>query len=190
MALIFMLSIECGWDRELAEKHSDYFDSTGINLASGAESVCSADVFQYSEDNWWAVISPNNVDQSGPISHEEADIMTEIGIHLYHRLLSSPRFRYAIVGVGVDDFLSHTELIKDLKDFPEDPAAGLVISDGIWEQAGRPPGLFYFREGYLWQTYKGEIFSDKGIDYKPLEMNSELIKKYNGLLGDRLKVGG
>ena len=40
--------------------------------------------------------------------------MTELGILLYQRLLSAPSFRYALVGVEVDEFRTYNELLEDL----------------------------------------------------------------------------
>jgi hypothetical protein len=40
--------------------------------------------------------------------------MTELGIFLYHTLRLAPSFRYALVGVEVDEFRTYSELTEDL----------------------------------------------------------------------------
>ena len=43
--------------------------------------------------------------------------MTELGILLYQRLLSAPSFRYALVGVEVDEFKTGERIVRGFTKF-------------------------------------------------------------------------
>jgi hypothetical protein len=52
---------------------------------------------------------------TGVDTPETAYLMTEIGILLYRQLQSAPAFRFALVGVEVDEFRTYSELSDDLE---------------------------------------------------------------------------
>jgi hypothetical protein len=54
--------------------------------------------------------------------------MTELGMLLYKHLRIAPPFRYALVGVEVDEFRTYSELIEDL---PNLSIPGLVLAKKI-----------------------------------------------------------
>ncbi|MEQ8958190.1 MAG: hypothetical protein RLP02_09745, partial [Coleofasciculus sp. C2-GNP5-27] len=83
-----------------------------------------------------------------------------------------PGFRYALVGVEVDEFRTYTELLESSSNsaFP-----GLVLAQTMGEAMGLSPDFRPFSPGYVWKPYEGEI-------YKPLMASSELKNKLNALL--------
>jgi hypothetical protein len=98
--------------------------------------------------------------------------MTELGILLYQRLQSAPPFRYALVGVEVDEFRTYRELISEAiaPSFP-----GLVLAETVWRSLGASPLFRPFSPGYVWLPYEGEV-------YKPLTVSPDLKDKLNQLL--------
>jgi hypothetical protein len=174
MALIFSLSAECGSQPETAKNFANYFNQISWQLSNGINSISNAEIFRDSEDNWWTRVSPTGITQVGITTPEDAYYLTEIGILLYQHLQSAPSFRYALVGVEVDEFQTYSELITATElqdiDFP-----GLVLSEAIWQLIHRPPGFRKFAPGYVWKLYEGEVF-------KPLMVSLTLKEKLNELL--------
>ncbi|MEH2382256.1 MAG: hypothetical protein V7K27_25775 [Nostoc sp.] len=98
--------------------------------------------------------------------------MTELGILLYQRLQSAPLFRYALVGVEVDEFRTYSELIEESSTlaFP-----GLVLAETVWQAVGSSSAFTPFSPRYVWKLYEGEV-------YKPLMASPDLKSKLNELL--------
>lgn len=76
--------------------------------------------------------------------------MTEMGLPLYERLRTAPPFRYAWVGVEVDDFRTFDELDDDIVrlDF-----SGLVLADAVWRALGESDHFVPFARGYRWRPF-------------------------------------
>lgn len=62
--------------------------------------------------------------------------MTELGILLYQHLRSAPPFRYALVGMEVDEFRTYSELLEE-SHTPSFP--GLVLAETVWQAIGSSP---------------------------------------------------
>ncbi|MBC6472117.1 MAG: hypothetical protein GDA48_04260 [Hormoscilla sp. GM102CHS1] len=172
MALIFSLSAECGSNQSAASVFAKHFHEHSWQMSSGVEFICRAEVFQDSEDNWWTRVCPSDVSQQGITTPEDADRMTEIGIILYKQLQSAPTYRYALVGVEVDEFRTYSELTA----MPSDIYfSGLVLASNLWQMMGSPVDFRIFAPGYLWKPYEGEV-------YKPLIVSSNLRDKFKEIL--------
>jgi hypothetical protein len=100
------------------------------------------------------------------------NIMTELGILWYWSLQFAPAFRYALVGVEVDEFRTYSELMEDLSDLS---LPGLVVAKNLDRRLATLPGFRSFASGYVWQSYQGEV-------YNPLMVSPELKNKWNELL--------
>ncbi|NER33964.1 MAG: hypothetical protein F6J93_07945 [Oscillatoria sp. SIO1A7] len=174
MGWIFSLSAECGSNREAAQRFAKHFDQIGLQLSSGVDSKCSAGLFQDSEDNWWARVCPNETSQVGITTPEDAAVMTELGLLLYKHLRLAPSFRYAMVGVEVDEFRTYSELLEP-EERPDILWPGLVLERALWQLMDSPVGFRSFAPSYLWKPYEGEA-------YKPLMNSSALREKINSLL--------
>ncbi|HEY9600148.1 MAG TPA: hypothetical protein V6C85_00950 [Allocoleopsis sp.] len=172
MAWIFSLSAECGEQRAVAEQFSRHFDKVSWVLSNSSQSQCQTGIFQDIEENWWCRVSSSGISEVGIDTPETAYLMTELGILLYQRLQSAPTFRYALVGLEVDEFRTYSELIEESSAvfFP-----GLVLAEPIWQAIGLPPAFRSFSSGYVWKPYEGEV-------YKPLMVSSDLKNKLNELL--------
>ena len=172
MAWVFGLSAECGTKKILAEQFAQHFNDTHLILSNGDKPQCITRIFQDIDGNWWCSICPNHLSKIGIETPESAYLMTESGLLLYKMLRSAPPFRYALVGVEVDEFRTYEELTEDSSNlsFP-----GIILSDRIYQLFDAPPILKRFSLGYVWQPYKGEI-------YEPLAVSAKLKEQMNGLL--------
>jgi hypothetical protein len=172
MAWIFSLSAECGSEESSAHKFAEHFDGISLLLSNGHQCQCHTDTFQDIEENWWCRVSPNNLSEVGIDSPESAYLMTELGLFLYQALRFAPTFRYALVGVEVDEFRTYSELIEESSNLS---IPGLVLAEPIEQELGLLPAFRSFSPSYVWQPYAGEI-------YNPLMISPNLKNKLNELL--------
>jgi len=172
MAWIFSLSAECGVEQTKAEEFAQHFHEISWVLSNDKQSQFIAAIFQDLEENWWCRVCPSGISEIGIETPESAYLMTELGILLYQRLQSAPAFRYALVGVEVDEFRTYSELLADSETlaFP-----GLVLSQAVWQAMGTPKVFRPFTSEYFWKPYEGEV-------YKPLMTSTDLKNKLNELL--------
>ena len=172
MAWIFSLSAECGFDESNTHKFAEHFEGISWVLSNGRQCQCRTDIFQDIEENWWCRVSPNNLSEVGIDSPESAYLMTELGILLYQSLRFAPPFRYALVGVEVDEFMTYSELIEESSDLS---ISGLVLAKTMERELGTLPVFRPFSPSYVWQPYAGEV-------YNPLMTSQNLKNKLNELL--------
>ena len=172
MAWIFSLSAECGADQVAAEQFAQHFDGLSWVLSNGHQSQCHTAVFQDIEKNWWCQACPSGISDVGIDRFDIAYQMTELGISLYQRLQSAPPFRYALVGVEVDEFRTYSELISEATVLS---LPGLVFAETVWRLLGASTLFRPFSTGYVWQPYEGEV-------YKPLMVSPNLKNKLSELL--------
>lgn len=172
MTWIFSLSAECGSDESNAHKFARHFEGTSWVLSNGRKCQCGTETFQDIEENWWCRVLPNNLSEVGIESPESAYLMTELGILLYQSLRFAPPFRYALVGVEVDEFRTYSELIEDSSNLS---IPGLVLTKTLERELGTLSAFRAFSPGYVWQPYAGEV-------YNPLMTSPNLKNKLNELL--------
>lgn len=172
MTWIFSLSAECGAEQAIAEQFAHHFDKVSWILSNGSQIQCHADIFQDIEENWWCRVCPSDISDIGIDTPQIAYLMTELGILLYQRLRNAPIFRYALVGVEVDEFRTYRELLEES---PAPTFAGLVLAQTLWQRMGASTAFRPFSSGYVWKPYEGEV-------YKPLMVSSDLKDKLNELL--------
>jgi hypothetical protein len=159
MAWIFSLSAECGSEQAAAEKFANHFNGVSWILS------CSTDIFQDLEENWWC-----RVCSEIGIELENIDMrIPKLARQLYKHLQTAPSFRYALVGIEVDEFRTYRELLDEapyLMKFP-----GLVLSEEVWEITGSSPAFQPFSSGYVWYTELGEL----KLQSKSVDLFSELF---------------
>ncbi|MDX2256318.1 MAG: hypothetical protein NW214_12450 [Pseudanabaenaceae cyanobacterium bins.39] len=172
MAWIFSLSAECGAVENNAHKFATHFERTSFLLSNGCQCQCHTDIFQDIEENWWCRVSPSNLSEVGIDSPESAYLMTELGILLYQSLRFATNFRYALVGVEVDEFRTYSELIEESSKLS---ISGLVLAKAIQNDLGVLSMFQPFSPNYVWQPYAGEV-------YNPLMSSPNLKNKLNELL--------
>jgi hypothetical protein len=172
MAWIFSLSAECGSDASKANLFAQHFEGVTWTLSNGRQCQCRADIFQDIDENWWCRICPNNTSEIGIDSPESAYLMTELGILLYRHLQAAPPFRYALVGVEVDEFRTFSELLQGASELS---IPGLVLAAEIGQAMGGSSAYRPFSSGYVWLPYQGEV-------YNPLMASPNLKTKLDELL--------
>jgi hypothetical protein len=172
MTWAFSLSAECGAEQIVAEQFAQHFNELSWVFSNGMQTQCHTSIFQDLEENWWCRVCPDNLSGIGIDSPDVAYSMTELGILLYQRLQSAPPFRFALVGVEIDEFRTYSELSSDILDtrFP-----GLVIAETVWRSFGASDLFRPFSLGYVWHPYEGEV-------YKPLTVSPALKDRLNELL--------
>jgi hypothetical protein len=152
MAWIFSLSAECGSDESNAHKFAQHFEGMSWLLSNDHQCQCRAAIFQDMEENWWCRVSPNNLSELGIDSPKSAYLMIELRSLLYQSLRSTSNFRYALVGVEVDEFRTYNELIEEASNLS---IPGLVLATTLARQLRILPVFSYFSSGYVWQPYPG-----------------------------------
>lgn len=172
MAWVFSLSAECDSEQVAAEQFAHHFDDVSWVLSNGSQSQCHAEIFPDIEKNWWCRVCPSGISRVGIDTPETAYLLTELGILLYQHLRSAPPFRYALVGMEVDEFRTYGELLEE-SHTPSFP--GIVLAETVWQAIGSSPTFRPFSLGYVWKPYEGEV-------YKPLMTSSDLKDKLNELL--------
>jgi hypothetical protein len=172
MAWIFSLSAECGSDRQSANEFAQHFADLSWILSNDRTCHCHTDIFPDIEENWWCRVLPSNLSEVGIDSPASAYLMTELGILLYQALRFAPAFRYALVGVEIDEFRTYSELTAELSNLS---IPGLVVSKAMTQGLNLPPAFRSFSVNYIWQPYAGEI-------YNPLMASPNLKTKLNELL--------
>ncbi|QXE24063.1 hypothetical protein B6N60_02766 [Richelia sinica FACHB-800] len=165
MAWIFSLSAEIGSDEKSAIIFAGYFQWLTYIDYKTRQYQCRVDTFRDIENNWWCRVYPNNISEVGIDHPKTAGLMTELGNLLYEHLHSVNLlcedkgflfpFRYALVGVEVDEFRTYSELIEDL---PNLSIPGLVLSTELTQGLETLSGFQEFSSGYIWQPYKGEVY--------------------------------
>ena len=155
MAWVFSLSVECGIEQAAAAQFSGHFESVAWTLSNGLCSLCFTTIFQDGDEDWWCRVCLSSLSEVGIESPDAAYLMTELGILLYQHLRSAPPFRYALVGLEVDEFRTYRELLDESSNisFP-----GLVLSHMTWQMMASPSSFIPFSSGYVWQPYEGEVY--------------------------------
>ncbi|MEG4348789.1 hypothetical protein QUA74_03475 [Microcoleus sp. LAD1_D3] len=171
MAWVFSLSAECGTKQSEAQQFAQYFNEISWMLSNGRHSQCRTESFQDIEENWWCRVCPSGISEIGIDTPESAYLMTEVGIFLYQSLRFAPPFRYALVGMEVDEFRTYSELIEE----PALVFPGLVLAEAVWQATGASSVFQSFSLGYVWKPYEGEV-------YRPLLASPDLKNKPDELL--------
>jgi len=164
VAYTFSLSAECGSNQQDAEHFAGHFRGHSMELITGKVSTLHATVHCDEESNWWAVIEPDKVSRSGVATLDDAVELSELGFRLYALLMSAPDYRFALVGVEVDDSNTYEELLGQVATYSSGKRIvpnfeGLVLSNELWQEMGRPLAFFPFGERYRWNPYRGEDYS-------------------------------
>ena len=174
MAWIFSLSAECGSDESNAHKFAQHFEGMSWLLSNGHQCQCRVAIFQDMEEHWWCRVSPNILSELGIDSPKSAYLMIELRSLLYQSLRSASTFRYALVGVEVDEFRTYSELIEEAskvlptvstrlntKNRFTKPNSGNLFIPGLVLAKSLAQGLKIlsifrsFSSGYVWQPYPG-----------------------------------
>jgi hypothetical protein len=156
MARFYDFVAEIGSNRKEAENFARHFDNFSFTLSDGRQFSCACGYRgEYDNpNNFWATVLPKKPNGNDLDIWEDYQEMIEISYLLYARLQAAPKFRYALAGIEVEEFLTYEDLIGD-----GTPAEynGLVISEDIWQKTGSSEKFVSFRPGYLWIPFEPPI---------------------------------
>lgn len=148
VAWFFMLAADVGDDREAAEAFARYFDGRSLRFSDGF--LCTLETVPFDKSltqhvpngPWCFRTIPSGLGTTG-ITADEQVRADEIQRWFYDLLLEAPDFRIADVGVEVVAHFEDGEV-------PDRVCRGMVVSQEIWEEMGKPGGMESFRRGYFW----------------------------------------
>ncbi|WP_109830289.1 hypothetical protein [Reichenbachiella versicolor] len=148
MALIFSIYIETGNLEQTRVIEQCFLNHGSINW-NGKEYQLQS--FTATDG---CAITPNGTSTTGIDTKEQCIEMSELGLKLYDILKSAPDFRFALVGVEVDDFVEFNDLINE----PEInlDRTGLVINRLIKHSSELYSNYEQFNETHYWTPYDGE----------------------------------
>ena len=161
MGWLFSLFAEIGSNKLDAENFCLHFNNISHTLSNKQKVIYEASCYKgpmyYDSENWRCVVCLRKMNTNDESINVDKDhqIINEITPLLYEHLRTAPKFRYALVGVEVDEWRTYEELMEDI----EDPiyVPGLVLSQNVWKKLGCPNNFVQFTDKYLWIPYS---FSD------------------------------
>lgn len=167
MAYYFMLSVECGPERESAEAVTEHFEGLSISLPGNLTTTCWASWSQDAQGNWWSVTVPKGanyaafsprvtVDGNTEYVHDEwimetSEQMNAMTVALYDRLREAPPYRFADAGYETEHFWEIDQLLATDMNIT---CPGLILNREIWQKVGAPAQFVPFSPGYVWQPYE------------------------------------
>lgn len=169
MALIFSIYIETGNLEQTKAIEQHFLSNKSIEWNDKEYQLES-----FSATNGIA-ITPKGISTTGIDTKEQCVEMSELGFKLYEILRTAPEFRFALVGIEVDDFVEFKDLVKE-------PTInlnwkGLVINNSIKNSSELYPNYKKFSPTHCWMPYEGElIMKSRKLNGK---WKSEVIWRYS-----------
>lgn len=163
----FCLIVECQTKAQ-AGQVAQHFTGLTYTLPTGRPGQCDIEVLLDKEAHAWCVIAPQGVIEVGAhfpglfgytrvrSQHLPAFSWgTALQQQLYTHLRIAPAFRYALSGVGIDEFaIARGEgTYRQMRDRAMLLYAnGVVLAEAIWQATGAAAGVEPFCPGYVWRT--------------------------------------
>jgi hypothetical protein len=154
MGQFYGLAAEFGKDKESCERFIDFFNNKTIRTNKGEYPLTNH--FQSYESNFWSWTVPQNLPSGYIHSQEDPLTLKLIGDELVRHIKSVPFFRYCIVGIDVDVYLTEKELFENPHFI--DKIDGFVIREALYNELGRPGIFTEFIPGFVWKEYQGKKF--------------------------------
>lgn len=159
MALDFSLWINTGESPDDTKKISTYLKEQKMIKTKLDQYPVST---QYHNNNY--MVKVDGISNIGIRSTKDALEMSLIGFEFFKLLINAPRFRYALVGIGLEKWRDLHEFVK----YPKNILLmkGFVVREDVFEQMEPTANGFkdpktrkeisLFRKDYLWIPYLGE----------------------------------
>lgn len=178
MALVFQMLVECENERD-TERQKSHFEGLSFTLLTGREVFWTTEVETHSSGTFIITVWSEQLGLYGVRTVEDAVIMSECGVRLYHHLRSAPKFLFARVAVESNITSSQIAdyLLAQPGGFHTCHLNGCVLHEKLTRRF-EPLSFFReFRPSYVWNGYWGE-------DYRPLGSNDhpELLRLDQQLL--------
>ena len=161
MAILFLVSIECGSSKAPADAVADFLRGRA-QLPSGRTAEYGGHCLQDDEGEWWVTVGADGISTSGGRNEREVHDLVELAVCWYGRMreLACPDFRYGQAGLEVDRFATRRELAQ--AGFFDSSRSGLILREDLWHEAMCPEGFETFKPGFVWRPYGGEYVRDQG----------------------------
>lgn len=163
MSIIFELWAECQ-DSAAAQAFKQHFSSLEYTLMTGRTIRWEMSIYpDHPAESIALSGSSDDLSRFGVRTLTDALEATEVGIRLYHHLLSAPDFQFARI-----DWEARNIPVRDLPEYcePEPLSLQCVLQEQLFRSFGSPPFFVPFRPGYYWNSYQGAI-------YRPLYSNDQ-----------------
>lgn len=154
MGHFYGLAAEFGKDKESCEKFIDFFSNRTIKTIRGEYPLTN--YFQPNESNFWSWTVPKNLPSGHVHSQEDPLTLKLIGEELLRLVKSVPVFRYCILGIDIDVYLTEKELFQDPHFI--DKIDGFIIREDLYNELGRPGTFTEFIPEFVWNKYQGKMF--------------------------------
>ena len=150
MAWIFELEADCV-KKDAAEAFGSHFCGLAYVLPDGRECRVEPKGVSKFEDpthHFRCCVVPSGASMTGYKDVLRTDDeRRQLALFLYQRLRTAPAFRFAVVGVECHDFEPFD------RSGSLDPFDGLVISEQMFSEVGRPREFQPFAPGYFWVPF-------------------------------------
>lgn len=150
MAWIFSLAIEFGDDADARNVAAAILEAIELPVASRLQPVRFGDA----DGGLWLLVEPEGLSRTGLSNEADAAAATSAGWVLYDALRQITGYRYAIVGLEVDEFRTYPELLDGGAGGAQ-TFHGLVLHPDLYDQLGCPADFEPFAEGYVWLPWRG-----------------------------------
>lgn len=153
MAILFMMAAECGADEASARRILEHFRQVRWNLSDGSPMYfdCRDDDVWHRREVVWCSAMPSGVSATGSgqrITHNH--LRVEVIKRIYEELRLLTGFRYALAGWEAASEGEYADIVRQLESGESSP--GLVVSEEIWIECGRPEGYERFGQGTRWKS--------------------------------------
>ena len=153
MAILFMLAVECGSQHDRAVSIVEHFRGIAWTLSNGTEMRFSGgpgDIWQR-EDVTWCSVFPDGMSATGSNqSLSSLPLRVEVSQRIHAELRALSGFRFALLGWEAATECTWNEIIA-LKNNLRSLPAGLIISEHLWIQLGKPSGYERFGNDTVWR---------------------------------------
>lgn len=139
------------------------FDKVLWTLSDGTVVNCVLDtspsnLWKGPDKNWWCRVAPKGVSVTGgPRSVNRDSMLIEVARYMYETLRKCSGFRFALVGWEVAESIEIAELLQEPASSRVVPS-GLVVSQDLWRQMGRPADLVSFGVETFWKPLEERDF--------------------------------
>ncbi|OJJ21436.1 hypothetical protein BKI52_12865 [marine bacterium AO1-C] len=158
MAFDFSLWINTGSSADDTERLSNFLKEQKMIQTKLNEYPVST---HFHKDSYFVKVG--GISNIGIRSTKDALEMSLIGFEFFKLLINAPRFRYALVGIGLEKWRDLHEFVN----YPKDVLLmkGFVVREDVYKKMETPltndsshpsSDIGFFRKGYLWIPYLGE----------------------------------
>ncbi len=153
MAILFMLSVECGSNRTCATDIVGHFSSILSRLSDGTEitfSTIPLDGITQRDQEFWCCILPEGVSATGVTRRVSSpSLIVEVSKRMHAELRLFTGFRFALLGWESSSWLSWDDILSEKEEVGSLPL-GLIVGSSLYRELGMPVKFERFGEDSWW----------------------------------------